>query len=305
MQGNNNYSPPYSCTPGGIGYALATEFQNRGFHVIATARKKSVLETLREKGMSAVRLEMTDEASITACRDEVGKLVDGELDILVNNAGRGLTLPATDTPLPTARLIYETNLFGPISLTTALLPLLLPTHGLIINLASISALIPYIFGSIYASSKAALASYTRTLRLELAPLGVRVMLVMAGAVETNIGHVPENELPEESLYSPVRKVWERRLAFSQTREAGPMEVGRFARRLVQVVGRGEVGAFWRACGWGRPDVWFEGGQAGWVYWASWMPEWVVEWGVWRKFRLWELEAVGKEGEEEEGGRKMR
>lgn len=103
---------PSSCTPGGIGYALATEFHDRGsltpesnldnnpyldalrlsfghclgFHAIATARKENVLKGLREKGMSAVRLEMTDEASIAACCEEVGRIVDGKLDILVNNA---------------------------------------------------------------------------------------------------------------------------------------------------------------------------------------------------------------------------
>ena len=96
-----------SCTPGGIGFALATEFQARGeyllfpllqeqypetskiyagFHVIATVRNASLLEELRSKGMSAVELDVTDEASIAACRAKVEDIVDGKLDILVNNA---------------------------------------------------------------------------------------------------------------------------------------------------------------------------------------------------------------------------
>lgn len=219
-----------------------------------------------------------------------------------SHSGRGLTLPATDTPLPSARLVYETNLFGPMALISTLIPLLVPTRGLIINLSSISALVPYVFGSVYASSKAALASYTRTLRAELAPFGVRVMLVMAGTVKSNIGEAVENVLPADSLYAPAKHLWERRLGFSQKRESRPMETQVFAKRLVEVAVREEVGVVWRACGWGRPDVWFEGGQAGRVYWGSWMPGWVLDWGVWRRLRLWELQAVVK-GEREE--RKMR
>ena len=57
-----------------------------GFYVISTVRKESVLEQLREKGFVAVLLDVTDEASIARCRDEVEKLVGGKLDILVNNA---------------------------------------------------------------------------------------------------------------------------------------------------------------------------------------------------------------------------
>ncbi|KAL8919699.1 MAG: hypothetical protein Q9208_006652 [Pyrenodesmia sp. 3 TL-2023] len=274
---------------------------SQGFHVVGTARKESVLADLRHKGMSAVRLEMTDEASIAACRDEVGKLVDGKLDILINNAcvlapplqtqssqaarncfktssithpkyrpylyhsGRGLTLPATDTPLSSARLVYETNLFGPMALISSLISLLLlPARALIINLSSISALVPYVFGSVYASSKAALASYTRTLRAELAPFGVRVMLVMAGTVESNIGHAVENVLPEGSLYASVKHFYERRSGFSQKMESRPMETEVFARRLVEKAVRAEGGVVCRGgAGGGGGICGLKAGRRGW------------------------------------------
>ena len=57
-----------------------------GFHVISTVRKESLLKQLREKGFIALLLDVTDEADIARCRDEVEKMVDGRLDILVNNA---------------------------------------------------------------------------------------------------------------------------------------------------------------------------------------------------------------------------
>lgn len=74
------------CTPGGIGYAVAKEFYQRRYHVIATARRPELLEEFRRQGMDAVALDVTDATSIKTCRQEVGKLVDGRLDILINNA---------------------------------------------------------------------------------------------------------------------------------------------------------------------------------------------------------------------------
>ncbi|KAL8941741.1 MAG: hypothetical protein Q9216_002069 [Gyalolechia sp. 2 TL-2023] len=278
------------CTPGGIGHALATEFQARGFHVIATARRSEALDSLRSAGMSAVELEMTDEASIASCRKEVGKLVDGKLDILINNAGRSLTIPATDVTLASARAVFETNLISVMAMVSSHIDLLIPAHGLIINVSSISAVIPYIFGSVYASSKAALSSYSRTLRAELRPFGVGVMVVMAGTVKSNIGNVP-NLLPENSLYAPVKHLYEARLGYSQQESSNPLPTEVFAKRLVNDALKPEVGMVWRSLGFGRPDWLWYGGESTVVYWGSWLPEWVFDWLVSKRFGLWELEGI--------------
>ncbi|KAL9627448.1 MAG: hypothetical protein Q9164_007605, partial [Protoblastenia rupestris] len=118
--------------------------------------------------------------------------------------GRGLVTPATDITLADARAVYETNVFGIMAMVTSFIDLLIPAQGLIINIASISALIPYVFGAVYASSKAAVASYSRTLRAELRPFGVRVQVVMAGTVKSNMGNAPKGGLPENSLYQRIR-----------------------------------------------------------------------------------------------------
>ncbi|KAF1975255.1 NAD(P)-binding protein [Bimuria novae-zelandiae CBS 107.79] len=89
-----------------------------------------------------------------ALNQEVRKLVNGRLDILINNAGRGLTMLVTDVNLDNARNVYETNIFR------------------------VMAMVPL--------SKAALASYSRPLRTKLRPFGVRVQVVMAGIVKSNI-----------------------------------------------------------------------------------------------------------------------
>lgn len=205
-------------------------------------------------------------------------------------SGRGLVCPATDTSLADARAVYETNVFSIMAMVTAFADLLIPARGLIINVASISALVPYVFGAVYASSKAAVMSYSRTLRAELAPLGVRVQVVMAGTVKSNIGVASKAVLPETSLYWRVRHLFEARVGYSQKEESRPTPTEEFARKLVGDALKPEVSMFWRTW-FGRPDWFYYGGMSRLVYWASLLPEWVLDYGVWRRFRLYELEAM--------------
>lgn len=215
-------------------------------------------------------------------------------------SGRGHTMPATDMAVATARAVYETNVFSVMALTSAFTPLLVPTRGLIINISSISSFVPFIFGSAYASSKAALNSYSRTLRQELRPFGVRVMVAMAGTVRSNIANANGKKalkLPERSLYARVSHLFEQRKGISQKVESRPMETSAFAKRLVDEASKGEVAPFWRS--WlGRPDWVWCGGQSSVVYWTSWLGEWPFDLDTWRRSGLVELEAMVKEDEGE-------
>ncbi|KAL8832649.1 MAG: hypothetical protein Q9170_004789 [Blastenia crenularia] len=292
-KGGQKYALIIGCTPGGIGYALATEFQDRGFHVIATARKESLLDDLRSKGMSALQLDVTSERSIAECRSQVEQITGGKLDILINNAGRGGVCAATDIDLADARLMYETNVFGMMAMVRSFIKLLIPTQGLIINVASVSALVPYVFGSVYASSKAAVMSYSRTLRQELRPFGVRVQVAMAGTVKSNIGVAAGAYLPEDSLYQRIRHTFEIRTGYSQKEEASPMPTEVFVKRLVDNALKSEV-PFSLRTWFGRSDWFYEGGLARMLYWGSLLPEWVLDNVIWRRFKLYELEAMVKE-----------
>ena len=153
-----------------------------GLHVIATARNASVLAELGELGMSTLALDVTKADSIATCHDEVARITGGTLDILVNNAGRTHTHPATDIDLDDVRETFETNVFGVMAMCAAFADLLIAARGLIVNIASLAAVTPYVFGSVYCASKGAVVSYSRTLRVELQPFGVRVMVAMAGTV---------------------------------------------------------------------------------------------------------------------------
>ncbi|KAG5923151.1 hypothetical protein E4U42_005041 [Claviceps africana] len=275
------------CSPGGIGYALAQEFQSQGCRVIATARRLEVLTTLQEAGMTALQLEVTDAESIAACKAQVAEVTGGRLDILVNNAGRTHTIPALDIDIDDVRQSFEANVFGPMAMCQAFASLLIPARGLILQVSSVSSVMPYLFASIYASTKGALNSYSRVLRIELKPFNVRVMVAMTGTVRSNIMNHIDRLLPEDSLYKPVEDVFTQRLRFSQTR--GTMDTQVYARAIVKQALRGEG---WLGGWFGRTPDWYWAGGFSYTAWTlstlfpAWLAEAAVAWffqvGVWSK-----------------------
>ncbi|KAK7948755.1 short chain dehydrogenase/reductase [Apiospora aurea] len=277
------------CTPGGIGHALCIEFQKRGLRVIATARNVDVLSDLTQQGMEALPLDVTSKESIASCHEAVGKLTGGQLDILVNNAGRTHTHPALDLDMDDVRQTFETNVFGVMAMVAAFGDQLIAAKGLVINVASLAAVTPYVFGSAYCASKGAVVSYSRTLRQELAPFGVRVMVCMAGTVKSNIASRGHRSLPERSVYQPIRDAFERRLVFSQTQDS--MSTEEFASAMADKALAPEVWWFLRA--WvGRPDWFWRGGMASLQWWAMLLTgEWLVDYTSWRMFGLDKLQSI--------------
>ena len=118
------------------------------------------------------------------------------------------------------------------------------------QIGSLAGVIPYVFGSVYNASKAALHSYSDTLRVELAPFGVNVITVVTGGVKSNLART-ERTLPEGqgSLYKPIERQFQRRLKHSQ--EVG-MESREYAR---EVVGKILAGDGWL---WKRRTIWAGG-----------------------------------------------
>ncbi|KAI0118704.1 NAD(P)-binding protein [Nemania sp. FL0031] len=280
------------CTPGGIGHALCLEYYRRGLFVIATARRLEVLESLASLGMPTISLDVTDEASIKACHDEVALLTGGKLDILVNNAGRVHTFPATDLDIPDVIETFQSNVFGTMAMVKGFIDLLIPAKGLIINSASASSVSAYAFASAYAASKGAIVSYSRALRLELAPFGVRVMCAMSGVVQSNISSHGSRALPENSIYQPAKDIFEWRLNFSQTHPASE-PTQHFARDFVSASLRPECPAalpFLR--GWvGRPDWYWSGGTASIVYWTHTLGEWLNDIVLYGAMRVGEMKKM--------------
>lgn len=218
------------CSPGGIGYALAREFHSRGLHVFATARNEKALADLTAlEGIEALPLEVTSPESILELKNHIVERTGGSLDYLVNNAGRNYTVPALDLDFTEVEDCFDINVISVMRMCQAFAPLLIQASGTIINIGSAAADLPYVFGSVYNASKAAMHSYTDTLRVELAPFDVKVMLVVATGVKTNVLRV-HRDLPEGSVFFPLNAEYRQRQL--QPREKG-MSATDFAAELVE------------------------------------------------------------------------
>ncbi|WP_131785443.1 SDR family oxidoreductase [Protofrankia symbiont of Coriaria ruscifolia] len=174
----------------GIGAATVRQLVGRGRRVIAGVRREQDAAALKAgfgERVVPVHLDVTDPdtvaAAVATVRDTVG--ADG-LAGLVNNAGIAVAAPVEFLPPAELRRQLDVNVVGQVAVTQALLPLLRDGHGRIVNVGSIGDRIVSPMLGAYTASKFALAALTDTLRLELAPWGIGVVLVEPGAVATPI-----------------------------------------------------------------------------------------------------------------------
>ncbi|CAK7220120.1 NADPH-dependent 1-acyl dihydroxyacetone phosphate reductase [Sporothrix bragantina] len=194
------------CSHGGIGDALAREFHSRGLRVFATARNTAKMAELAELGITTLEMDVTDVASVQAAAERVKASSGGKLDILVNNAGLSHVMPLADCDLADVKRVLDTNIFGVFAVTHTLLPLLIAARGVVASISSVNTVFHPPYHTAYNASKAAVNSFGHTLRVELAPLGVRVVTIVTGAVSTHLfdNATPRCNLPEDSLYVTLK-----------------------------------------------------------------------------------------------------
>ena len=202
------------CSPGGIGHALAIQFNSKGLHVFATARNVKAVADLKDLGIEVLQLEVTSPEDVAGVERYISNRTNGSLDYLVNNAGRNYTVPALDVDLTEVQATFETNVFAVMRMCQTFAPLLIQSKGTIVQIGSLAGEMPYVFGSAYNASKAALHAYSDTLRVELAPFDVKVIVVVTGGVQSNIART-HRELPGDSLYRPLETEYRRRQVHSQ------------------------------------------------------------------------------------------
>ncbi|RSZ33185.1 MULTISPECIES: SDR family oxidoreductase [unclassified Variovorax] len=165
----------------GYGKATAEHFLKQGWNVVATMRKPdpALLGEPSER-LRVVRLDVTDADSIAQA---IGQSVAafGHLDVLVNNAGIGLFSAFESTPMDTIREVFETNTFGVMAMTQAMVPLMRERgEGAIVNVTSSVCFAGMPLVAPYAASKFAIEGFTEALFFELESVGVRVRLVEPG-----------------------------------------------------------------------------------------------------------------------------
>ena len=228
-------------------------FSHSGLRVFATARNPATISDLSDIGIETLSLEVHKPASISALKDSIEKRTSGALDMLVNNAGRNYTIPALDVDFDEVQDLFDINVFSVMRMCQAFSPLLIRAKGMIVHIGSLSGFMPHVFGSPYNASKAALHSYTNCLRVELAPLGVRVVLVYTGGVQSRIARI-ERELPKDSLYIPANEGYIKRMSHTQQ---NAMDTDVYAKSVVNQLLKK------------KPKPWIWEGSYIWLMWFFW------------------------------------
>jgi 1-acylglycerone phosphate reductase len=127
------------CSTGGIGWAMAKRFHQRGYYVFATARDPDRAADLAELGddIEILKLDVTDTKTIAHCKEIVSKRTGGRLDVLVNNAGVEFNSPLLDTDITEAKRLYDVNVWGLLAMVQSFAPLLIEAKGVVFNQSSI------------------------------------------------------------------------------------------------------------------------------------------------------------------------
>jgi NAD(P)-dependent dehydrogenase (short-subunit alcohol dehydrogenase family) len=160
----------------GYGLDTARHFHAQGWKVIATMRNPREDVLPKSDRLRVLPLDVTNPASIAACLDAAGPI-----DVLVNNAGIGAMGALEAVPMSRTREVFETNTFGVIAMTQAVVPQMRKRQsGAIINVTSSATLAPFPLVSVYTASKTAIEGFTGSLALELAAVNVRAKLVEPG-----------------------------------------------------------------------------------------------------------------------------
>ncbi|MDA3945660.1 MAG: SDR family NAD(P)-dependent oxidoreductase [Helicobacteraceae bacterium] len=169
----------------GIGYETAHYLHRHGYDVYATARNLDDVEKLREEGLNALRLDVTDTDSIDTALESVLTQTGGTLYALFNNAGYGQPGALEDLPSEALREQFETNVIGLHEMTKRIIPVMRAQgYGRIIQHSSILGLISLRFRGAYNASKYAIEGLCDTLRLELQGSNIRVVTMNTGPIHS-------------------------------------------------------------------------------------------------------------------------
>ena len=175
----------------GIGFELSLMLARHGFITYATMRdlqKSLTLRSIADKEnipLRCVQLDVTNDVSVKQAIETIVK-ESCKIDVLVNNAGYGLSGALEDLLINEIKLLFDTNFFGLIRTTQAVLPIMRNQRsGIIVNISSGLGRFGFATSSAYASSKFAIEGLTESISYELEPFGIRTILVEPGIIKTN------------------------------------------------------------------------------------------------------------------------
>lgn len=226
----------------GFGLYSSIEFARKGYTVVASMRDLSkqteLVSRIQQLGLAEqitiVSLDVTDHQNVKTVISEVIKQT-GKIDVLINNAGYCLGGSIEETEMEALYKQFETNFFGLVAVTKAVIPQMrLQRSGKIINISSLSGRMGYPMLGPYTASKFAIEGFSESLRMELLPFRIHVVLVEPGAYQTNIWQkgldlfqLNNEKSPYTDLYLSVTRLSQKKL----TAASHPQEV---AKKLVSI-----------------------------------------------------------------------
>lgn len=218
------------CSTGGIGHELAKQFHEAGCKVFASARNIDKITGLNE-AIVKLPLDVTSHSSIEHAVSTIIK-DSSRIDVLINNAGQGFVAPVIEADLNGVRSAFETNVFGLLATTQAVVPYMIEQgSGLVVNIGSMVAYKATPWGGIYCATKATIHSLSDVLSLELKNFGVKVMIVAPGAIKSLIGVANMERLIPRTVH--YESVLDRIIARANTSQVNSTPAEELAKTVVR------------------------------------------------------------------------
>jgi NAD(P)-dependent dehydrogenase (short-subunit alcohol dehydrogenase family) len=200
----------------GIGYETALALARNGFRTYATMRNlekgKDISDVAKKEKLPLyiVKLDVIDEKSVNDAIQKI-KSDAGRIDVLVNNAGYGVIGALEDLAMSEIKAQYETNVFGLIRVTQAVLPVMRQQKsGIIVNISSIGGKIALPLSSPYIGTKFAVEGLSESIAYDLEPFGIKVVIIEPGAIKTNFDTgmivAKKNQDPSSPYYDKMQKL---------------------------------------------------------------------------------------------------
>jgi NAD(P)-dependent dehydrogenase (short-subunit alcohol dehydrogenase family) len=212
----------------GFGQLTASSLADRGYRVFGTSRKPNATPS-NDIGM--LLLDVRSDDSVRSCIDQVMSQVD-RIDVLVNNAGQIHASVVEETSLEQAKDILETNFWGAVRVTNAVLPIMRRQRGgHIINVSSLAGLVGIPGQAFYSASKFALEGYTEALSIEVEQFNIFVSLIEPGFFKTRLHHEMQHGAIRSDDYATLREALETTLAVAIEQGDDPHKVAEMIARI--------------------------------------------------------------------------
>jgi NAD(P)-dependent dehydrogenase (short-subunit alcohol dehydrogenase family) len=225
------------CAKGGIGFEYCKAFAEHNCHVVASDIPQRINEMLEleSENIETLGLDVSSKESVSSAVSTVVSKY-GHVDVLINNAGIGSTGPLAELSVDVIRKAWEINTLGQLRLVQNVVPFMASRgSGTIVNIGSVVGKVPTPWAGSYCASKAAVHAMSNTLRVELKPFGINVVLVLPGAIRSNFGSASVERLGNHDwkLYEDFKEAIVERAKASQGGKATDATI--FARHVAKKV----------------------------------------------------------------------